>query len=128
MNGRWWIIDPEGYPHYERSVTSMRYGSSARNKEAWNKRFGTDAKWIATSQAELASIGFHGTGAFCTNTYGKIQTHNSSIPNSPLTLTPSFGFLGQFRSQNGHTYQATLRIMNWDWYFMMTGQIFVRNM
>ena len=26
--------------------------------------FGTDAKWIATSQAELASIGFHGTGAF----------------------------------------------------------------
>ena len=22
VNGRWWIIDPEGYPHYERSVTS----------------------------------------------------------------------------------------------------------
>ena len=26
VNGRWWIIDPEGYPHYERSVTSLRYG------------------------------------------------------------------------------------------------------
>lgn len=34
VNGRWWIIDPEGYPHYERSVTSLRYGSSSRNKEA----------------------------------------------------------------------------------------------
>lgn len=104
VDGRWWIIDPEGYPHYERSVTSMRYGSSARNREAWNKRFGTDAKWIATSQAELANIGFHGTGAFCTDTYSKIQTHNASNSDAPLTLTPSFGFLTQFKKQKNYDY------------------------
>ena len=104
VNGRWWIIDPEGYPHYERSVTSLRYGSSSRNKEAWNKRFGNDNMWLSKTQAELASIGFHGTGAFCTNTYSKIQAHNQSNPNAPMTLAPSFGFLSQFRSQNGHAY------------------------
>ena len=43
-------------------------------------------------------------GAFCTNTYSKIQAHNQSNPNAPMTLAPSFGFLSQFRSQNGHAY------------------------
>lgn len=104
ISGRWWIIDPEGYLHYERSVTSLRYGSSSRNKEAWNKRFGNDGMWLSKTQSELASIGFHGTGAFCTNTYTKIQTHNAANPTGPMTLSPSFGFLSQFRSQNSHPY------------------------
>lgn len=104
VNARWWIIDPEGYPHYERSVTSLRYGTSARNKEAWSKRFGNDDMWLSKSQSELAGIGFHGTGAFCTDAYDKIQAHNGSNPNAPLTLAPSFGFLTQFRSQNNHSY------------------------
>jgi hypothetical protein len=43
--------------------------------------------WLSKTQAELASIGFHGTGAFCTNTYSKIQAHNQSNPNAPMTLT-----------------------------------------
>ncbi|WP_456059133.1 hypothetical protein [Bacteroides clarus] len=103
-DGRWWIIDPEGYPHYERSVTSVRYGSSTRNREAWNSRFGSDENWLATSQSELASIGFHGTGAFCTDTYQKIQVHNQTHPDAPLTLAPSFGFLTQFRQQANLAY------------------------
>lgn len=37
-DGRWWIVDPEGYPRYERSVTSVRYGSSERNRAAWMER------------------------------------------------------------------------------------------
>lgn len=102
-DGRWWIVDPEGYPHYERSVTSVRYGSSERNRKAWMERFGSDENWIATSQAELAAIGFHGTGAFCTDTYTKIQAHNAAHPDAPMTLAPSFGFLSRFRSANGYT-------------------------
>lgn len=42
INGRWWIVDPEGYLHLERAVCSFRKGSSERNKAAWNSRFGTD--------------------------------------------------------------------------------------
>lgn len=103
-DGRWWIVDPEGYPRYERSVTSVRYGSSERNRAAWMERFGSDENWLATSQTELASIGFHGTGAFCTDTYEKIQAHNSVHPDAPMTLAPSFGFLSKFKSTNGYAY------------------------
>ena len=103
INGRWWIIDPMGYFHYERSVTSFRYGSSARNSAAWNAKYGTDEKWILDTQQELARNGFHGTGAFCTNTYSKIISHNLKYPLAPLTLAPSFGFLSQFKSASKHT-------------------------
>ncbi len=35
IGDRWWIIDPDGYIHYERSVTSLRQGPSTRNRTAW---------------------------------------------------------------------------------------------
>ena len=92
---RWWLVDPEGYLHHQRAVTSLRYGSSARNATAFQNRFGgDDALWIATTQRELAGVGIHGTGAFCTDTYQKIQAHNAAHPDAPLMLCPSFGFIG----------------------------------
>lgn len=75
-----WLVDPEGCLHLERSATSLRKGTSSRNKAAWNSRFGTDEKWLSTTQRELSEIGFHGTGAFCTGTYSLIQIHNASNP------------------------------------------------
>jgi hypothetical protein len=104
IDGRWWIVDPEGYLHYERGVTSLRKGSSARNAAAWNERFGTDEEWMATTQKELAELGFHGTGAFCTDTYSVVQAHNDANSAAPMTLAPSFGFLGRFRTQAGLQY------------------------
>lgn len=103
INGRWWIIDPEGYMHYERGVTSLRKGSSAENDAAWKKRFALDTRWMRMTQQELAGIGFHGTGAFCTDTYQTILNHNASCPDAPMTLAPSFGFLAQFRSKYGYS-------------------------
>lgn len=102
IDNRWWIVDPEGYLHYQRGANSIRKGASARNKTAWNTRFGNDEKWMATTQSELAGLGFHGSGAFCTDTYATIQTYNTSNPGSPITLAPSFGFLSQFKSAKGY--------------------------
>ncbi|MBR1957862.1 MAG: hypothetical protein IKA28_02530 [Tidjanibacter sp.] len=92
---RWWFVDPEGYLHHHRGITSVRYGSSERNKAAFQQRFGgDDARWLYVTQTELANVGIHGTGAFCTDTYQKIQTHNAAHPDAPLMLCPSFGFIG----------------------------------
>ncbi len=104
IGNRWWIIDPEGYPHYERSTCSFRQGSSARNKAAWTSRFGSVAAWAAKSQAELASIGFHGIGAFSTDGYSAALNHNKSNPSAPIIISPSFGFLRQFANASGIGY------------------------
>ncbi|MBR3853780.1 MAG: hypothetical protein IKM41_04445, partial [Tidjanibacter sp.] len=92
---RWWFVDPEGYLHHHRGITSVRYGSSDRNAAAFQQRFGgDDARWLYVTQTELANVSIHGTGAFCTDTYQKIQTHNAAHPDAPLMLCPSFGFIG----------------------------------
>lgn len=104
IGNRWWIIDPEGYPHIERTVCSFRKGSSDRDKAAWNTKYGNNATWAAKSQTELASIGFHGIGAFSTDGYSVAQSHNSSNPSAPLIISPSFGFLGQFARTSGVGY------------------------
>ena len=105
---RWWIVDPEGSLHYARSVCSFRKGGSERNAAAFAQRFASDADWVATTQRELADIGFHGTGAFSTNKnasdvigYQAVQTHNAVNPGAPLTLAPSFGLIGAFVSSIG---------------------------
>lgn len=111
IDGRWWIIDPEGYIRYERSVTSVRKGGSARNIAAWNEKYGSDAVWIEELQKELAFFGIHGTGAFSTTSLGSgsggyeaIQSHNAAHPEAPLSLAPSFGTLSNFSAQRGHPY------------------------
>lgn len=104
INGRWWLVDPEGYLHHHRGVASLRPSTSATGKKAWTSKYGSNDSWLAASQEEFASMGFHGTGAFCTNTYSLIQTHNSKNPGSPMMLAPSFGFLSAFRGAKGLPY------------------------
>ena len=104
IGGRWWIIDPLGYPRYERSVTSFRRGGSARCDAAWNARFGSNEEWLRITANELWSKGIHGTGAFCSNTYGIIQAHNAAHPERPLSLAPSVSFIGTFKSYKNYAY------------------------
>lgn len=104
IDGRWYFIDPEGYPHHQRGVASLRKGSSARNDEAFRAKFGNDMTWLEETQEELAKMGFHGSGAFCTDTYQTIQSFNRAHPDTPITLAPSFGFLSGFRKEYGFSY------------------------
>ena len=106
VGDRFWIIDPEGYPHYMRGVSSFRPGSSARNKAAFAQRFTDNQNWVAVSRNELAHIGFHQTGAFSTTGYDEQLTYNAANSASPFPLAPSFGFLSQFKSQKKKAYPA----------------------
>lgn len=104
IDGRWWIIDPLGYPRYERAVTSFRRGGSARCDAAWAQRFGSNEAWLRITSQELWSKGIHGTGAFCSNTYNIIQDHNAAHPETRLSLSPSVGFIGTFKSHMKYDY------------------------
>ena len=101
IGDRWFFVDPEGYLHHHHGVTSIRKGSSSRNRNAWNSKYGNDAKWISSIQQEMADLGIHGSGAFCSETYQTIQAHNQANPDHPLILCPSFGFLTAFRREVG---------------------------
>lgn len=121
IGDRFYLIDPYGYPHIQRGVASLRQGSSARNAAAFNEKFKNVSDWLQYSAEELAKMGMHGSGAFCTGTYQDIQEHNRFNKNTPLTLSPSFGFLSSFKNKyglsycNGNSNTAIGMVMNENW-------------
>lgn len=64
IDGRWWLIDPDGYPYIHRAVVAMNPGKSEKQQEVFAKQFGSTAKWLENSSSILRSNGFNGTGAW----------------------------------------------------------------
>lgn len=64
VNGRWWIIDPEGYPFIHRAVVAFNPSKSPKQKEVFDKRFMNNVNWIKKESLLLRKYGFNGTGAW----------------------------------------------------------------
>lgn len=92
-NGRWWIIDPYGYRHFQRGVTSINDSNAS---ETATSKWGSLQNWIGDLRDQLEDLGINATGAF--STYSELQTFNASNPDKPLTIAPSMGFLSGFRN------------------------------
>lgn len=104
VDGRFFFVDPEGYLHHHRGVASLRQGPSTRNVEAFHRKYENVDSWLERTAEEFAELGFHGSGAFCTDTYDDIQVHNRQHPERPITLAPSFSFLSSFRKKYSLSY------------------------
>ena len=66
INGRWWVIDPLGYPCLLKSVSGVTtaYRQSPNQKAAFLEKFGTSERWaIATTRHLMDDLGFN-----CTST------------------------------------------------------------
>lgn len=67
-DGRWWIIDPAGNKFLSQGVTTFTPGSSARQKQARDAKFGGSSaswnNWAKEESAYLRSKGFNSFGAW----------------------------------------------------------------
>lgn len=63
-DGRWWIIDPEGYPYIHRAVVALEPGTSENQKAAFTKKFKGNSDWAEKECAMLSKYGFNGAGAW----------------------------------------------------------------
>lgn len=64
IDGRWWFIDPEGYPFIHKGVVAFSAGTSDVQKQAFQDLFGTKENWAEKHIAFLKSYGFNGVGAW----------------------------------------------------------------
>ena len=101
-NGRWWVIDPEGYRNFQLVINSIQPGGSERNKNAFKEKFGTHEKWMQVTADSLHHYGFNGSGSWSRT--GTIIEHNLSEKN-PLTYTPNLNFMSSYGRKRGGTYQ-----------------------
>lgn len=64
IDGRWWIIDPEGHPYIFKGVAVFSMGGSDRQKTALVEKFGTPENWASDQMDMLRADGFNGLGCW----------------------------------------------------------------
>lgn len=64
IDGRWWIVDPEGHPYIIKGVAVFSTGGSDRQSAALKEKFGTPAEWAENQMDMLRSYGFNSLGAW----------------------------------------------------------------
>ncbi len=103
MNGRWWVIDPEGYYNIQRVVNGFRQGGSDLNQNEFNKKFGTNEKWAKATAAEFKNTRLNGTGSWSTDSV--VQDFNKQSVNQKLSFSVNLSLMAGYGRKRGGTYQ-----------------------
>ena len=98
VEGRWWLVDPEGGLMLQAGVTSVAPVSKHGSKEAFERLYGTPERWADAATRFLHEAGFNGLGAF-SNT--ELPRHSAQ----PLPYTITLSMAGRFGKQLGITRQ-----------------------
>lgn len=93
IDGRWWIIDPLGYPFIHKGVAVFSPGGSDRQEKALEEKFGTKVEWAKQETEMLKNYGFNGTGAWSdVNTVRELE--------QPLVYTVIVSPMGTYRGKH----------------------------
>ncbi|NDV80476.1 hypothetical protein [Bacteroides sp. 51] len=109
LDGRWWIIDPEGYPFHHRAVVAFSPGTSARQKQAFAEKFGSNAVWVEKETEMLRSYGFNGAGAWS-------AAEDMHRMDNPLVYTAIIYPMGNYRREHQKAFGGKYRVAGWQGY------------
>lgn len=96
INGRSWLVDPEGYLFYNIAINGVRLGKSPDNEKAFKQKFGNTATWIADSKKIFDEVKFNTTGSW-SDVESIINYNQTAI--TPIVYCTQLSLLGGF-SQN----------------------------
>lgn len=65
VNGRWWLITPQGHPFISSAVSDFSPGGSDRSKEVFEEKFGSNLEWARSEIKFLMENGFNSLGVWC---------------------------------------------------------------
>jgi hypothetical protein len=103
IDGRWWLIDPQGYRFLHVGVVSVHPGSSANMKRAFAQKYGDDKTWAIETTRLLQELHFNGTGGW--TDHPRLHLSGKPLPCViRMNLMSSFGKkLGVTHAVPGHT-------------------------
>ncbi len=62
QDGRWWLVDPDGYPYISVGLGPVSPAQSPRAKAAFKTKFGSVDRWAEETATLLAGYGFNCIG------------------------------------------------------------------
>jgi len=89
IDGRWWTIDPEGYPYIHMGLTSVRPARHQVSRALFEEKFGDTETWAVATTELMRELGFNEIGR-----WSRIEALNS-VENR-LPYTTSLMFMGDF--------------------------------
>ncbi|MFC0016377.1 glycoside hydrolase family 2 TIM barrel-domain containing protein [Roseibacillus persicicus] len=99
-NGRWWLVDPEGFPFLNRGVTSIKETKTKSAREELKRRFENPEGWAKETKALLKEHGFNGLGPWCDEDV--LQPAQSGLPYTKL-----WNFMSAYGKKRGGTFQKS---------------------
>jgi len=98
IDGRWWLVDPDGYRFLHVGVASVAPGRSETTRAAFQQTFRTDATWAQQTVALLKAHGFNGTGAW---------SDTAGLAKNPtrVVYTAMWNFMSSYGKKRGGTFQ-----------------------
>lgn len=98
IDGRWWLIDPDGHRFIHKGVASVRTTSTPGAVAALTAKFGGADKWAQQTAELLSTHGFNGLGGWSDFESFRRMT-------KPLVYTHMWNFMSAYGKQRGGTFQ-----------------------
>ncbi len=101
INGRWWIVDPDGHAGFSLMINNVEKGLSPTNEKAFKRKFKDDSDWMKQTMAFFREIGFNGTG--CWSDDDAIRAYNKSAK-YPFAYSRCLYWMRQYAKEKGVAY------------------------
>ena len=98
VNGRWWLVDPEGCLFLQRGVNSVSMLRTQAATAAWKQEYKTETQWAEQTTALLRNHGFNGLGAWT-------DTQRMRAVKAPMAYTRIWNFMSSYGKKRGGTFQ-----------------------
>lgn len=98
VDGRWWLVDPEGGLFLYRGIASVRMNDTPGGRGALTNRFGSPTAWAERTLGLLREHGFNGYG-------GWSDVTNLRPVQPPLVHARMWNFMGSYGRKRGGTFQ-----------------------
>lgn len=83
IDGRWWVVDPDGYLSICRAVNAVSQGTGTTSKNTFTTKFATTTNWMNKTKDLLTQNGFYCAGAW---------SAVNDIKNNPNQATKPFAY------------------------------------
>lgn len=102
IDGRWWIVDPDGYLMINIALNNVATAASDSSKQLMNQVFGSKEKWADKTKDLMVELGYNALGAWSDNTaFQQLKDQQKK----PFSYTIIKGFMSDYGKKKGKTFQ-----------------------
>ena len=104
LEGRWWVVDPEGYLSICRAVNAVSKGTGTTSTQQYSSKFGNTNTWLNKTKDLLFENGFYCAGSWSSTADIKSNPNQTTMPLAyTIILNWMSGYgAGRTHQQSGH--------------------------